>query len=131
MEGIEPSACMALLGEGGVGRVAVSIGAVPAVFPVNYAILDGEVVFRTARGTGLHAAVQHAVVAFEVDDLDPLDQEGWSVLVVGTCQEITDDARRARARTLQLHPRVPDAEVHLMAIRPELISGRHIMITPP
>ena len=54
---IDPHACLALLGAGGIGRVAVSIGAVPAVFPVNYAMLDGEVVFRTGGGTRLDGVI--------------------------------------------------------------------------
>ena len=29
-------------------------------------------------GTSSHAAVRNAVVAFEVDDIDPVDHEGWS-----------------------------------------------------
>jgi nitroimidazol reductase NimA-like FMN-containing flavoprotein (pyridoxamine 5'-phosphate oxidase superfamily) len=124
---IDPHACLALLGAGGIGRVGVSIGAVPAVFPVHYAMLDGEVVFRTAGGTMLDAAVRNAVVAFEVDDLDPQYREGWSVLVVGIAGEIADDARRARAEALPLRPWDPGSTERVMVIRPELVSGRRIM----
>jgi uncharacterized protein len=107
--------------------VAVSIGAVPAVFPVNYAMLEGEVVFRIGRGTRLHAAMRNAVVAFEVDEVDPEYREGWSVLVVGVAGEITDDARRARAEALPLRPWAPGSPEHVVAIRPELVSGRRIV----
>jgi nitroimidazol reductase NimA-like FMN-containing flavoprotein (pyridoxamine 5'-phosphate oxidase superfamily) len=124
---IDPDACLALLGAGGIGRVGVSIGAVPAVFPVNYAMLDREVVFRTAAGTRLDAAVRNAVVAFEVDDLDPQYREGWSVLVVGIAGEIADDARRARAEALPLRPWAPGSTERVMVIRPELVSGRRIV----
>ncbi len=130
VDSIEQSACLALLGEGGIGRVAVSIGAVPAVFPVNYAMLDGHVVFRTAGATSLHAAASNAVVAFEVDDLDPLGHEAWSVLVVGTADEITDDARRARADELLVRPHSPTSAEHVMEICPELVSGRRVVLTP-
>jgi nitroimidazol reductase NimA-like FMN-containing flavoprotein (pyridoxamine 5'-phosphate oxidase superfamily) len=127
---IDPRACLALLGTGGVGRVAVSMGAVPAVFPVHYAMLDGEVVFRTGRGTRLDAAMRNAVVAFEVDDVDPQYREGWSVLVVGIADEITDDARRARAEALPLRPLAPGSAEGVMVIRPELVSGRRIVPHP-
>jgi uncharacterized protein len=123
------AACMALLGVGGVGRVAVSIGAVPAVFPVRYAMLEGEVVFRTAGGTSLDGAVRNAVIAFEVDDLDPWHLGGWSVLLVGTADEITDDTMRARAEALPL-PAASGPRDHVMAIRPELISGRRSITAP-
>ncbi|HVA03231.1 MAG TPA: pyridoxamine 5'-phosphate oxidase family protein [Acidimicrobiales bacterium] len=128
---IEHAACLALLGDGGIGRVAVSIGAVPAVFPVNFAMLDGHVVFRTAEATGLPSAVRDAVVAFEADDFDPLSQRGWSVLVVGAADEIADGARRARAEELLLRPPVPRSEEHMMAIFPELVSGQRVPGTPP
>jgi hypothetical protein len=54
-------------------------------------MLAGHVVFETAGATNLHAAASN-----------PLCHEGWSVLVVGTAEEITDDARRARADELLL-----------------------------
>jgi nitroimidazol reductase NimA-like FMN-containing flavoprotein (pyridoxamine 5'-phosphate oxidase superfamily) len=127
---IERSACLALLGDGGIGRVAVSIGAVPAVFPVSYAMLEGHVVFRTAGATSFHGAAQDAVVAFEVDELDPVWHQGWTVLVVGTAGVITDDARRARAEELLLGPRPATTAEHVMAIRPELVSGRRVVLTP-
>jgi nitroimidazol reductase NimA-like FMN-containing flavoprotein (pyridoxamine 5'-phosphate oxidase superfamily) len=126
---IDPHACLALLGAGGIGRVAVSIGAVLAVFPVNYGMLDGEVVFCTARGTRLDDAMRNAVVAFEVDDVDPQHREGGSVLVVGIAGEIADGARRARAEALPLRPWAPGSAERVMVIRPELVSGRRIV--PP
>jgi len=129
-EGIAPldeDECLALIGDRGVGRVAVSIGAVPAVFPVNYGLLDGTVVFRTGSGTKLDAAVHNAVVAFEVDDIDPLYHEGWSVLVVGLADEIRDPALLARAEHLPVRPWAPGPREHVVAIRPEFVSGRRIV----
>ena len=40
-----------LLATGGVGRVGLTIGALPAIFPVNYKVIDGAIVFRTAPGS--------------------------------------------------------------------------------
>ena len=42
-----------LLAGGEVGRVGVTIGALPAIFPVNYRLIDGTIVFRTAPGSKL------------------------------------------------------------------------------
>jgi nitroimidazol reductase NimA-like FMN-containing flavoprotein (pyridoxamine 5'-phosphate oxidase superfamily) len=123
---IDRGACLELLSDGEIGRVAVTMGAVPAVFPVNYAMLDGDVVFCTGRGTELDAAIRNAVVAFEVDDIDLECREGWSVLVVGVAREITDDARRARAEALPLQLWAPGSPEHVVAIHPELVSGRRI-----
>src|SRR5690348_7800071 len=82
--------CLRRLGRGGVGRVAVTVKALPAIFPVNYAALDGDIVFRSASGSKLDAATDHTVVAFEVDQNDRMSHTGWSVLVVGCAHVVTD-----------------------------------------
>jgi len=63
---LDEAECLELLSRSSIGRVAVTIGAVPAVFPVNFRLVDRSIVFRTGTGTKLDAAVRHAVVAFEV-----------------------------------------------------------------
>ena len=80
-----------------LGRIAVTIGAVPAIFPVHYRLLEGHIVFSTGDGTNLHTAAANTVVAFEVDDVDPLWTSGWSVLVVGVARELRDDVAIASA----------------------------------
>jgi len=123
---IDEAECLALLGTGGMGRVAVSFGTVPVMFPVNYAMLGRDVVFRTGAGSKLDAALRQAVVAFEVDDVNLLYHEGWSVLLVGTAAEITDEACRARAEQLPLEPWARGPRHHLVATCPELASSRRI-----
>ena len=71
---------------------------------VNYAVLDDDIVFRTRPGTKLNAALSDAVVAFEIDQTDPRDHSGWSVVVIGVARPITDDATLARAGALALMP---------------------------
>ena len=91
-----------LLRIGEVGRVGVTIGALPAIFPVNYRVIDGAIVFRTSPGSKMSAAAVGAVVAFEVDDYQLADRSGWSVLAVGTAEVVHDPdagAPSARCRT--------------------------------
>jgi nitroimidazol reductase NimA-like FMN-containing flavoprotein (pyridoxamine 5'-phosphate oxidase superfamily) len=45
-----------LLASERVGRVGITIGALPAIFPVNYAVIDGAIVFRTSPGSKMSAA---------------------------------------------------------------------------
>jgi nitroimidazol reductase NimA-like FMN-containing flavoprotein (pyridoxamine 5'-phosphate oxidase superfamily) len=127
IESLDEAECRALLGDRGIGRVAVSIGAVPSVVPVNYIVLDGAVVFRTGSGTKLDAAVRRSVVAFEVDDIDPIYHEGWSVLVVGMADELTDPDMLARAEHLPLLPWAPGPHEHVVTIHPEIVTGRRIV----
>ena len=56
LELLDEDEALELLRHGEVGRVGVTIGALPAIFPVNYRLLDGAIVFRTAPGTKLAAA---------------------------------------------------------------------------
>jgi uncharacterized protein len=86
--------CLHLLAAGGLGRVVFTASAMPAVQPVRYVLRGDEVVFHVADGGPLSMATQHAVVGFQVDDIDPITHAGWSVLGVGQAYEITDDGHR-------------------------------------
>lgn len=118
--------CAQLLAQNHVGRVAVTLAALPAVFPVNYAIGDdGAIVFMTGEGTKLRAALQHTVVAFEIDGFEPVAHGGWSVMVVGVASELEGGALE-RARQLPLRPWAGGDRRHYVGIAPELVSGRRI-----
>jgi uncharacterized protein len=126
MEVLDETECLALLARTSIGRVAVTIGAVPAVFPVNYRLVDRSILFRTGAGTKLDAALRRSVVAFEVDQVDPLYHEGWSVLVVGVADELTDPDLLERAQTMPLEPWAPGDRPFLVRIGLDYVSGRRI-----
>lgn len=118
--------CAELLARGLIGRIGVTMGALPVILPVNYAMLDGDIVFATSEGTKLRAAANHAVVAFEVDEVNPDDRSGWSVLVVGPAREITDPGEITRAQALGLRPWAGGHRERFIRVRTELVSGRVI-----
>ena len=126
LEVLSTEACLYLLRQEEVGRVAVTVGAIPEIFPVNYCLLDGAIAFRTGKGTKLHAATHHVVVAFEVDHLDPEVQHGWSVLVVGHAGEITDPQQVTAARRLLSDTWVPVDRYHVVSIALDRVTGRRI-----
>jgi uncharacterized protein len=126
VEVLSDDECLALLGQERVGRVAVTIGALPAVFPVNYALAGHEIMFFTGEGTKLRAATTNAVVAFEVDHVDPFSEAGWSVLVVGLAKEKTDPVVVAGARASGLHPWAAGDRFHLVALGVDFLSGRRL-----
>ena len=70
--------------------MGITIGALPAIFPVNYRVVDGAIVYWTSPGSKMSAAVAGAVVAFEVDDYQLADRTGWSVLAVGRADVVAD-----------------------------------------
>ena len=118
--------CRGLLCQARVGRVAVSRGEVPAVFPVNYMVAGEEILFFTAEGIKLRAAAANTTVTFEVDHIDPFGETGWSVLVVGGAQERTEPAVIAGARRAGLRPWVGGDRFHLIAVAMDFVSGRRI-----
>jgi uncharacterized protein len=116
--------CLRLLGEAEIGRIAVTIGALPVVLPVSYALFDGDILIRTARGTKLVAAASDAVVAFEVDSVDPLHHTGWSVLVQGVAKGITNQDELRRAKTVPLSPWGQDD--YYLRVSAQIVSGRRL-----
>jgi nitroimidazol reductase NimA-like FMN-containing flavoprotein (pyridoxamine 5'-phosphate oxidase superfamily) len=130
LEELSRTECLELLTSRSLGRLAISVDALPAILPVNYALVDGSIVFRTSPGTKLTAALQAAVVAFEIDEADEASTWGWSVLVVGTAAEILDEASLVRMRQLPLRRWDPRDDDHFVRIPLEIVSGRRITDSP-
>ena len=117
--------CLRLMRQVPVGRVGVVVGGIPVVVPVNFTLLDDDVIFRTGTGTKLAAAVTRSAVSFEVDSLELGAHAGWSVLVTGGASEITRPDQRAAAAVLGLESWIPGRERYIR-IRSEVITGRRL-----
>ncbi len=117
---------MALLATATLGRVGLSSGALPTVLPVNFLLHDGRILIRSGRGTKLDAALRDSVVAFEVDDFDPIYHSGWSVVVTGVATALHDPAELAAVERLPLPHWAPEAPGHVVAISTELVTGRRL-----
>ena len=87
-----------------VGRLAVSIANHPDIFPINYVVDHGTIVFRTAEGTKFAAAVLGSSVAFETDGYKSATGEAWSVVVKGRATEIENMYDLFDAQDLPLFP---------------------------
>ncbi len=118
--------CLRLLGTATLGRIGLTTGALPAVLPVNFWFDGTRILIRTGTGTKLAAATRDAVVAFEVDDMDPLWHTGWSVMVTGLAHHLTDRAELDRVAAMPVARWAPRGGGHVVAIAPELVSGRRI-----
>ena len=92
--------CLAHLSGGEVGRVAMSTPMGPRIVPLNYAMYDEAIVFRTTAYSELGTYGANTDLAFEIDQLDYETHQGWSVVVIGRAELIEDpdeiDAIRAR-----------------------------------
>jgi uncharacterized protein len=127
LEVLERHECLRLLGTATLGRIGVSSGALPTVLPVNFRFDGRRILFRTGAGTKLDAATQNAVVAFEVDEIDPLAHTGWSVVVRGVAREVTEPEELAEAQSRPLARWAPGEDHRVVAISPEIVSGRRIV----
>jgi len=118
--------CLALLRQARLGRVVLSVDCLPVALPVNLT-LDGEdVVFYTNTGAKTDAAVAGQVVSVEVDDIDPVYHTGWSVLLTGVAEVVTDPEELA-AVAEHLRPWAPGPHPFLVKVHSTLISGRRLM----
>jgi len=126
LEALSASECEELLANHAFGRVAVWSGDHPAVLPVLYRLLDGDVVFRTAPGEKLIAAVLGQEIVFEIDAVEPTRRTGWSVNVVGRAEHIVDHEEKERVAQLGLEPWAGDYRNEYMRLRTARLSGRRI-----
>jgi nitroimidazol reductase NimA-like FMN-containing flavoprotein (pyridoxamine 5'-phosphate oxidase superfamily) len=123
--------CLALLPTVPIGRVGLTLSALPVVLPVNFAVLDGDIVFRTVEGTKFHAAATGTVVAFEVDDHDRDGAWGWSVMVQGPSRVLTEAAEVSQVRRLVVDPWAVDGRAdRTVRITNALMSGRRFERRP-
>ena len=86
------SECETLLRAGVVGRVALSTPTGPQIVPVNYSIVDSEIIIRTSAYSVLGTYGREATLAFEIDRFDDHNQRGWSVVARGRADVITEQA---------------------------------------
>lgn len=124
VEVLSRAEAIALLESQEVGRLVYTRRALPAVRPVNFAVRGGAVLIWTGSASSLGQAVRGAVVAFEADELDRATRSGWSVVVVGTAQLVTDEMELARARLDGPVPWAPGIKEYLIRIPLTMVTGR-------
>jgi len=126
------SECVELLAQArGVGRLAWATPQGPVVVPVNFAVDDGDIVLLSGEGAKLEAAWQHEILAFEIDSFDAIYHTGWSVLVQGVGEEVTDPDAIDLLRRLRVAPWAGGERRRFIRLRGERISGRRITFDQP
>ncbi len=122
MTAVEEDTCWGYLDTAQVGRLATSTDDRPQIFPVNFVVDGASVVFRTAAGTKLDEIVHNSMVAFEADGWS--EDGGWSVVLRGRAEVITDPDELALCEKMPLRPWVPTTKKNWVRIQPGEISGR-------
>lgn len=124
LEVLDREQCLDLLDTVRVGRLVFTEDALPAVQPVNFRLWHDDVVIRVAGGPKLAAATRNQVVAFEADELDPDLRNGWSVVVVGHAEPVTDIDHLVEVAGTFVEPWVEGRRDHFVRIHTEKITGR-------
>lgn len=120
--------CWNLLRSVEIGRLAVSVRDHPDIFPINFLVDHGTIVFRTAEGTKLAALVTSPRVAFEVDGFEPDLGEAWSVVLKGRAEELKGFYDIIETTTYPLFPWHAGPKSRFVRIVPEEISGRRFHV---
>jgi hypothetical protein len=122
---IPPQECLSLVASGRLGRLAFSHHAMPALVAMTYIVDGRDLVLQTASGPALSAARgEGSIVAFSVDEIDPVTAAGWSVMMTGQLRQVTETAR---VRSYQGDPALawPSGDPrHFLLLTPGLVSGR-------
>ncbi|MFW2381103.1 MAG: pyridoxamine 5'-phosphate oxidase family protein [Acidimicrobiales bacterium] len=122
---IDEARCMELVQSTPIGRVGFMSEGAPLVLPVNFAVDEGTIVFRSLEGHKLAAAAANQTVCFEVDQWDAKSKSGWSVVLQGTAREVTDWAEREQLENIGLTPWAKEQWRPLwVRIEPSEVSGR-------
>jgi nitroimidazol reductase NimA-like FMN-containing flavoprotein (pyridoxamine 5'-phosphate oxidase superfamily) len=126
LEELPIDACLALLRAHDVGRIAVIANEFPVVLPVNYRLVETLdltwIAIRTRPGSVIDRAPMPC--AFEIDAIDPLHHEAWSVAVRGTLHHADPDAASLRDR-FDTHPWLAERDTWLL-LEPFAITGRRL-----
>ena len=128
LEELSLEECAMLLAGASLGRLGVVVDGVPEIFPVNHTLdpVTGCIVFPTNRRTKFRAALHWPTVAFEVDGLAADGRSGWSVMVVGHAEEVTELGEQVRAAASRFVLWGTGPQTVWLRIVPEKMTGRRI-----
>ena len=126
LDSLDPESCAALVSDGGSGRVVFHAPRGPVALPVNFRVLDGDVIFRTGASASLIQSASDGQLSFEVDHIDDALNEGWSVLISGDAHVISDPDERGLAKATGVLPWAGGTKDVYIRIAPRKMTGRRI-----
>jgi nitroimidazol reductase NimA-like FMN-containing flavoprotein (pyridoxamine 5'-phosphate oxidase superfamily) len=121
---LDRAACFTLLRSQQVGRVVLP-GTEPFVVPVNYVLVEELVLFRTDASSHAASCVGRSI-AFEVDTVDVAGETGWSVVVSGRLEDMTEQVSADGRLGQSLEPWAPGPKDRWLAIHIGDMSGRSV-----
>ena len=129
VENLSAKQCWELLRHTEVGRLAVIVDDHPEICPINYAVDQGTVVFRSGQGTKVTGALGDAPVAFEADGYDTETGLVWSVVIKGQASTFHTLEEAVESFKVDVHPWQSGKKERFIRIRPDEITGRRFSRT--
>jgi hypothetical protein len=119
--------CLQHLREHAVARIGIVIDDAPVVLPVNYRLVEtvGLVLLAVRSRPGNIIERGGLQVALEIDDIDSIHQQGWSVLVRGTLHHVDAEAADFKTR-FDPDPWISAERDAWLVIQPFAITGRRL-----
>lgn len=125
---MSPEECWHLLEHVQLGRLALSVRDEVDIFPINFAVDDRILYFRTSPGSKLAELTANPRVALEADRYD--DETAASVVVKGVAERIESQREIDRADQLALSPWIPTLKYRWVRIVPTRVTGRRFARSP-
>ncbi|MFN8052572.1 MAG: pyridoxamine 5'-phosphate oxidase family protein [Acidimicrobiales bacterium] len=118
---IPEAQCWDLLRSVSIGRLALSIAALPTILPVQYFVEGDELAICLGHHTISERAVNDAIVAFSADSI-LANTTGWSVQAMGT-------SRMAGSRHERSDCGQPSGG-QIVRLQPAVVSGQRVRLCP-
>lgn len=127
LEVLSNDECEARLEAAPIARLGFVDAGEPVILPINFIWHDHKVIFRTAAGSKLAAAMMGRPVCVEIDGWNTAEHTGFSVVVKGTAEEVVDEATIATYEQLHVRPwSRPDLRTHWVVVHAGDVTGRAI-----
>jgi len=128
LEEMDPSESMTLLGSVPLGRIVFTARALPAVRPARHIVDDDHVIVCADGGVAVISPKPGTgtVVAYQTDAIDPADNLGWSVTVVGMAHWVTDPAAADAFRRALRHW-ADGSDDQIISISPGVVTGFRLL----
>jgi hypothetical protein len=115
--------CLAVLASSRLGRISVTLHALPVVFPVAYLVSNDGIVVGVSVDE-MAQAMTSTVVALQADGWSEDNAKRWTALAIGTMTplRVTDEFRSGEGSGGQAA--TPWGERHVFRLDPHILSGR-------
>lgn len=98
------------------------------MFPVNFVVDGGTIVFRTAHGTKLSLIGEGARCTFEADEIDVSEQLVWSVVLKGPVRPVLSHDDLVATFDMEIPTWQAGGKPTFVRMKPQVVTGRRFPV---